>query len=391
MKKLKIALYIPWIYQKGGVERTFLEIIKRSGHDWTMFTHRFDPSNTFPEYSNLKVVRLGHVPITRGFGELAFASSSMAMHKIRGLEKFDVLVISTAGFSEFMALRNDSIPTIAFCFTPLRVIHDPVIKEKYMHENPGAAKRSAYHVFSATYQALERAAWRKFKFAIVQSKEAAKRVLAAGLAPEKKLRYIHFGIDASKCKGKKPKKYFLLPGRINWTKNIELGIEAYRLIQKEDRSLTRFSLVIAGNVSSKDREYANGLKRKFAGKGIKFIEDPTDPELSKLYAECYCVLFTAINEDWGLIPIEAMAFSKPVIAANQGGPKESVADGSTGFLADPKPEEFAKKMALVAGNPKLAAKIGKEGRKRVSMYDWKSATASMDAYVEEAAGKGKRS
>lgn len=381
-KKLKVALYIPWIYQRGGVERTFLEIIKKSGHDWTVFTHRFEPQGTFPEFSALKVVQVGKVPLKRGFGELAAASAAMITNKLP-LDGFDVLVVSTAGFAELVALRNANLPTIAFCHTPLRVIHDPHIKQKYLSEH-GNLARLQYGFFSKAYRTAEKLAWEKFRFAIVASREVASRLEAAGICPKEKIEFLKYGVDCKKYEGKARKKYFLLPGRISWTKNVGLGVHAFgRMIQRHPE-LSNFSLVVAGGVDEKSRDFFEALKKNSEEAKVRFVQNPSDKELNALYANCYCVLFTAINEDWGLVPIEGMAFSKPVIAANQGGPRESIVDKETGFLAEPDEEDFAQKMALLAKNPSLAKKMGEAGKKRAKLYDWAQATKRMDELLRKA-------
>jgi len=385
---LKIALYVPWIYQKGGVERTWLELISRSRHDWTVFTHRYEPQSTFPEFSKLKVIELGKVPLKRDYGALSSASLSMLSQKI-DLKDFDAFVVSTAGFAEFIAIRNDKIPTIAFCHTPLRVVHDPVMRKKYLTEN--AAKAIPFQVFERAYRMMEKQAWKKFKFIVLASEEVASRILAAGLVGREKLEFLKYGVDTKKFAD--PKGYgdfFLLPGRINGTKNVELGILAYKRMVEEYPDLAKFRLVVAGGVDEKSRGYVDYLKAKYEkpSKGkITLIEGPSEDELLKLYSTCYCVLFTALNEDWGLVPIEAMSFSKPVIAANQGGPRESIVDGITGLLAEPNEQDFALKMVRVARDGKLARKLGEEGRKRAMQFDWENSAKKMDELVQKAASR----
>lgn len=383
---LKIALYVPWIYQKGGVERTWLELIRRSRHDWTVFTHRYEPQSTFPEFSKLSVIELGKVPLSRGYGALSSASLSMLSQKI-DLTDFDAFVVSTAGFAEFIAIRNDKIPTIAFCHTPLRVVHDPVMRKRYLTEN--AAKAIPFQVFERAYRMMEKQAWKKFKFVVLASEEVASRILAADLVGREKFEFLKYGVDTKKFAD--PKGYgdfFLLPGRINVTKNVELGILAYKRMTQDCPDLARFKLVVAGGVDEKSRGYFEYLKTKYEkpSKGkISVVKGPSEDELLKLYSNCYCVLFTAVNEDWGLVPIEAMSFSKPVIAANQGGPRESIADGITGLLAEPDEQDFALKMARVARDEKLARKLGAKGRKRAMQFDWSNAAKRMDELVQRAA------
>ena len=47
------------------------------------------------------------------------------------------------------------------------------------------------------------------------------------------------------------------------------------------------------------------------------------------------------HEHFGLVPLEAMAAQRAVIACNSGGPTESIVDGVTGFLCEPTPAAFA--------------------------------------------------
>lgn len=58
----------------------------------------------------------------------------------------------------------------------------------------------------------------------------------------------------------------------------------------------------------------------------------------ELYAECLCVLYTPENEHFGIVPLEAMAAGKPVLACKSGGPVESIIDRITGFTCDPCPK-----------------------------------------------------
>ena len=59
------------------------------------------------------------------------------------------------------------------------------------------------------------------------------------------------------------------------------------------------------------------------------------------------VVFTAPNEDWGVVPLEAMASGAPVLAVDAGGPRESVIHNVTGWLLPPTPWAFAEQMREV--------------------------------------------
>lgn len=96
----------------------------------------------------------------------------------------------------------------------------------------------------------------------------------------------------------------------------------------------------------------------------------SEAELIDFYSKSTAVLYTPSNEDYGLVPLEAMASGKPIIAVNEGGPTETIIDGETGFLTNSK-EEMASKMALVAGNADMAERMGRNGIERVKKhYSW---------------------
>jgi len=55
------------------------------------------------------------------------------------------------------------------------------------------------------------------------------------------------------------------------------------------------------------------------------------------------MLFTALQEDFGMVPVEAMAAGVPVIALRQGGVVETVVEGKTGaFFDQPEVEDLIK-------------------------------------------------
>ena len=58
-----------------------------------------------------------------------------------------------------------------------------------------------------------------------------------------------------------------------------------------------------------------------------------EPELRWLYAHCQA-LVAASYEDFGLTPVEAMAFGKPSVALRYGGFLETVIEGETGVFFD---------------------------------------------------------
>jgi phosphatidylinositol alpha-1,6-mannosyltransferase len=93
--------------------------------------------------------------------------------------------------------------------------------------------------------------------------------------------------------------------------------------------------------------------------------------LPAYYALSDVYVHTAKQESFGLSIIEAMAAGKPVVAVNEGGPRETVVDGETGFLIPAEPESLACCISDVLRDASLANTFGINGRWRVEKcYNW---------------------
>ncbi len=94
-----------------------------------------------------------------------------------------------------------------------------------------------------------------------------------------------------------------------------------------------------------------------------------DPDLVSLYNEAAVFACPSVYEPFGIINLEAMACETPVVATRVGGIKEVVVDGETGLMVPPgDPVRLGKAITKIIEDPKLAAKMGKAGRKRVLQH-----------------------
>jgi len=284
-----------------------------------------------------------------------------------------------------VVFRNHDIPLICLCLTPLRAAFDPFYQEEYlkMHHNQWF-RRLALKLGAAAFRVVDRRAWKHYAHVFAISQEVERRIATGNLCPGNKVSLIYPGIDLSQLKPSGAfDNNFLLSGRIMWTKNIELGIDAFLDLQARRADLRDFTLTIAGFVDQKSRPYIAKLRQRAAGcPQIKFVESPSDQELFRLYQSCYAVLYTPLNEDWGLVPLEAMALEKPVVTVDRGGPRETVVDGETGFLVNPEPKDFSAAMELLADDPGRVRRMGMAGRKHVQRYEWTRFCTTLDEYLD---------
>jgi len=82
--------------------------------------------------------------------------------------------------------------------------------------------------------------------------------------------------------------------------------------------------------SGKGEEYL----RSMAGPSIEFLGGVTDEVLHDVYAGAKALIFPAEDEDFGIVPIEAMGHGVPVLAHRSGGPRETILEGKTGLFFD---------------------------------------------------------
>jgi glycosyltransferase involved in cell wall biosynthesis len=111
-------------------------------------------------------------------------------------------------------------------------------------------------------------------------------------------------------------------------------------------------------------------------------------QLRYFYSAADVFVTTPWYEPFGITPVEAMACGTPVIGADVGGIRFSVADGLTGFLVPPRdPAALAARLAQLRRDPDLARRMGEAGLARArAAFTWKGVGESLAQIYARAAG-----
>jgi alpha-1,3/alpha-1,6-mannosyltransferase len=153
-------------------------------------------------------------------------------------------------------------------------------------------------------------------------------------------------------------------------KDLPLAIDTLAALRARMRpaAFARVRLVLAGHVDPRRAEsvaLARDLEARAAQLGlaghVSLVRSPSDAERRALLARAACVVYTPPAEHFGLVPVEAMAAARPVIAVNRGGPTETIVHGQTGWLAEPRAEAFAEALGRVLGESGAARRMGEAG------------------------------
>ena len=124
-----------------------------------------------------------------------------------------------------------------------------------------------------------------------------------------------------------PGDYYLSVSRLISHKRVDLAVQACMQLKRK--------LVVVGD----------GPERKnleqIAGETIRFVGRVSDDELKNLYANSKALIFPS-DEDYGIVPLEAQACGRPVIAYGRGGVLETVQDEKTGLFFDEQSAESLK-------------------------------------------------
>ena len=141
-------------------------------------------------------------------------------------------------------------------------------------------------------------------------------------------------------------------------------------------------VVLAGGGPDESRLRAYAQERH--PNRVSFVIDPSFALLTHLYAAAACVVFAPI-EDFGIIPVEAMAAGTPVVANALGGAAESVLDGVTGALVNEwHGSELAEAVArAIAADPDAC-------RDRAALFSNTRFRAELRGWVEDSTDGGAR-
>lgn len=376
---MRFALYHPWTYLRGGIERMIAEYLSRTRHDWTLYTHYHQPETTFEELRTFDVVELRpRVTVRRTLPHLVRAAATIASCKLPS-DGSRGLLISSEGLGDLLLTRNRRLPAVVYCHTPLKIWHDPVTRKALRARDRGKAR--ALEMIGPAFDLVDRRLWRRYRHVFVNGLEIRARVEQARLASPDRIEILYPGVDAERFSFSPGPRdnYLLVAGRLVFGKNIELAVDAFA---RAHQAGLKGRLVIAGIVDEKSRSYLEALRARASGVPITFETDPSEQDFVRLLQRCLALVFPSWNEEFGMVPLEAMATGTPVLAVDAGGPRETIVAGETGWLVPPTSEAFAETMRWIEDAGDALEPMRKAARARALEFSWDRFAQRLDDVME---------
>lgn len=297
---MSVAIVHDYLNQPGGAERTVLEIASL----WPgapIYTSLYRPESTFPEFRDheIRTSFLDRLPVDQRFR--AMLPLYPAAIRSLGVLGQDLVISSSSGFAHGVRTSNNSVH-IVYCYAPPRWLYP---SQYFSHP----AVRAAFSPAAVMLRAWDSRAAQRADAYITIADNVRQRVLEAyGIESE----VVYPPVDTERFNPMPRGDRLLVVSRLLSYKRVDLIVRA--------ASQIGVPLDIVG--TGPDMNRLRGL----AGPNVNFHGRIDDLGVKQMIEHCNAVCFPG-EEDFGIVPVEANAAGKPVIAYAAGGALETLQDG----------------------------------------------------------------
>ena len=316
LTKLRVAIVHYWFMSRRGGERV-VEALAEMFPQADIYTLVANPAALAPHIKD-RVQRsfLQKIPGVLQNHRLFLPLYPLALEQF-DLREYDLVISSESGPAKGVITGTNTCH-ICYCHTPMRYLWD--MYHDYLSE-PGLGKlKKLIFALSTHYvRQWDVASASRVDYFVCNSHNVARRirkhyrrqsevVYPPAAIPEARIRH-----DIS--------DYYLVVGQLAAYKRADLAIEACVKLGRKLR--------VIGEGEQKS------WLRSIAGPGIEFLSGLSDAEVREQYSRCRALLFPG-EEDFGIVPVEAQSFGRPVIAFAAGGALETVIGCDPGSTFDPR-------------------------------------------------------
>ena len=299
---MRVAIVHHWFVTRGGGERV-AECLAALFPDAEIFTLLLGERG-LPESLAGRTIQtsfLQRVPFARSYHRHMMPMYARATESL-DLRGFDLVISSDSGPVKGVRVDAGAIH-ICYCHSPMRYLYDGF--EEYRKEM-GLVTRQIFSAAAGSLRRWDGAAAERVTHFVANSRYVAERIRRYY---GRESTVIYPPIELGRARFATPGEHYLCAGRLVGYKRTELMIEACQRLGRPLR------VVGTGPESAKLRHLTTA--------GTTLLGELPTEALWAEYARCRALLFAA-DEDFGMVPLEAQACGRPVVAFGRGGSLETV-------------------------------------------------------------------
>ncbi len=330
---MKVALVHDFLIKIGGAERV-LQALTEMYPEAPIYTLLYDEKavgDLFPQ-EKVHASWLQRMPRSlRSRHKYLFPMMPQATEQFN-LGDYDLVISSSGAFSHGI-VTNLNTKHICYCHSPMRYAWDWT--HEYVKEmGGGALKKIMVRKLLKSVRQWDFLASERVDRYVANSEHVQKRIKKFY---RKGSDVVYPPVDLKRFKkSTKAADYFLIVSRLSPYKRIDLAVELFNKVGR--------SLVIIGEGS-----HLEHLKR-IAGPTVELLGNQPDEVVADYMQNARGVIFPG-EDDFGIVPVEAMACGKPVVAFGKGGALETVVPGKTGeFFYEPTIESLENAIGRLLAN-----------------------------------------
>ncbi|MBD3300142.1 MAG: glycosyltransferase [Candidatus Moranbacteria bacterium] len=316
---MRIALVHDYLVQYGGAERVlecFCELFPKA----PIYTLVYNPevfSDVFRD-RDIRTSFLQKIPFTKSEHHFFPYLMPLAVEQF-DLSYYDLVISDTSSFAKGVITQPKTLH-LSYCHTPMRYAWDDCHKYTREFDYPAFVKK--FIPFGMNYIRIwDRVASNRVDHFMANSNLVKKRIEKYYKRRAKVIYPPVFtdNFKFRKDRDKDQKGYYLMVGRLVSYKKFDLGVKVF------NRLGLPLKIVGGGSLLKK--------LKAMSKENIEFLGplESSGERLREVYANCKALVYPQ-EEDFGLVPLEAMAVGKPVIAYRAGGVLETVIDNRTGIF-----------------------------------------------------------
>lgn len=315
---MKVALIHDYLREYGGAERV-LEALHEIYPEAPLYTAFVDQKNLgihWQRFSTWDIRQswMTRIPFYKKIYSPLRVIADLFFEQF-DLSEYEVVISSSNMYFAKAVITKSWTPHICYCHTPPRPLYGYSTMSDW---KKNSIIRLGGELINQIIRPKDYLAAQRVDHFIANSHEVQRRIQKFY---HRDSTVIYPPVDVpEKLLAKSEQSYYLYVNRLGFSKHPELAVQACTAL--------KLPLKVVGTGRMEAQLH------QMAGESVEFLGFVRDEKLHKLYQGARALIYPVEDEDFGIVPVEAMGYGVPVIAHRSGGPLETVVEDETGMFID---------------------------------------------------------